>query len=81
MTKKRPWHRCFPVNFVKFLRTSFFIEYLRWLPLNDLIQECYIRLIIFINLAKQGEMIADNLVNFKYSLPGQTQFMHGLETL
>ena len=21
--KKRPWHRCFPVNFAKFLRTSF----------------------------------------------------------
>ena len=21
--KKRPWHRCFPVNFVKFLRTPF----------------------------------------------------------
>ena len=32
--KKRLWHRCFPVNFVKFLRTSFFIEHLRWLLLN-----------------------------------------------
>ena len=21
LLKKRPWHRCFPVNFVKFLRT------------------------------------------------------------
>ena len=27
--KKRPWHRCFPVNFVKFLRTRFFKERLR----------------------------------------------------
>ena len=31
--KKRLWHRCFPVNFVKFLRTSFFTEHLRWLIL------------------------------------------------
>ena len=26
--KKRLWHRCFPVNFVKFLRTPFFTEHL-----------------------------------------------------
>ena len=31
--KKRLWHRCFPVNFVKFLRTHFFIEQLWWLLL------------------------------------------------
>ena len=31
--KKRPWSRCFPVNFVKFLRTHFFIEHLWWLLL------------------------------------------------
>ena len=28
------WNRCFPVNFVKFLRTPFFIEHLRWLLLH-----------------------------------------------
>ena len=27
-TCTRLWHRCFPLNFVKFLRTSFFIEHL-----------------------------------------------------
>ena len=27
--KKRLWHRCFPVNFAKFLRTPFFAEHLR----------------------------------------------------
>ena len=32
--KKRLWHRCFPVNFVKFLRTSFYMEHLWWLLLN-----------------------------------------------
>ena len=27
-------HRCFPVNFLKILRTSFFIEHYRWLLLH-----------------------------------------------
>ena len=31
--KKRLWHRCFPVNFTKFLRTPFLTEHLRWLLL------------------------------------------------
>ena len=30
----RLWRRCFPVNFVKFLRPPFFIEHLLWLPLQ-----------------------------------------------
>ena len=34
LSKKRLWHRCFPVNFVKFLRTPLFIEHLWWLPLH-----------------------------------------------
>ena len=34
LLKKRLWHRCFPVNFVKFLRTPFFIEHLWWLLLK-----------------------------------------------
>ena len=29
LLKKRLWHRCFPVNFVKFLGTTFFIEDMR----------------------------------------------------
>ena len=33
LLKKRLWHRCFPVNSVKFLRTPFSTEHLRWLPL------------------------------------------------
>ena len=32
--KKRPWHRCFPVNFAKFLRTPFLTEHFRWLLLD-----------------------------------------------
>ena len=34
LLKKRLWHRCFPVNFVKSLRTPFLTEHLRWLLLN-----------------------------------------------
>ena len=35
LLKKRLWHRCFPVNFVTFLRTPFFIEHLWWLLIKD----------------------------------------------
>ena len=30
LLKKRLWHRCFPVNFAKFLKTPFLTEHLRW---------------------------------------------------
>ena len=33
LLKKRVWHKCFPVNFVKFLRTPCFAEHLLWLLL------------------------------------------------
>ena len=33
LLKKRLWHRCFPVNFAKFLRAPFVKEHLRWLLL------------------------------------------------
>ena len=29
LLKEKPWHRCFPVNFVKFLRTPFITEHFR----------------------------------------------------
>ena len=32
--KKKPWHRCIPMNFVKFWGTSSFIEHLWWLLLH-----------------------------------------------
>ena len=34
LLKKRLWHRCFPVNFAKFLGTPFFTEHLWWLLLS-----------------------------------------------
>ena len=44
LLKKRLWHRCFSVNFAKFLRKSFFIEHLWWL----LLYSCKL------NLTKKG---------------------------
>ena len=35
LLKKRLWHRCFPMNFAKFLRTPFFTEHLWSLRLNS----------------------------------------------
>ena len=36
LLKNRLWHSCFPVNFPKSLRTTFFKEHLRWLVLIGL---------------------------------------------
>ena len=36
LVKKRLWHRCFLMDFAKFLRTSFFIEHLWWLLQHNL---------------------------------------------
>ena len=36
LLKKRLWHRCFPMNFAKFLRTPFITEHLWWLLVNVL---------------------------------------------
>ena len=33
LLKRRLWHRCFPVNFAKFLRTPFLTEHFCWLLL------------------------------------------------
>ena len=37
LLKKRLWHSCFPVNYTKFLRASFFTEHLRWLLLSHIL--------------------------------------------
>ena len=44
LLKKRLWHRYFPVNFEKFLRTPFLIEHLRWLLLTG-INLCFPRVL------------------------------------
>ena len=50
LLKKRLWRRCFPANFTEFLRTSFFIEHLRWLLLRiETIKNGWISLLLNIN--------------------------------
>ena len=44
LLKKVLWHRCFPVNFAKFLRTPFIIEHLWWL----LLKHCSVTLFKFL---------------------------------
>ena len=34
LLKKTLWHRCFPVNFARFLKTPCFTEHIRWLFCN-----------------------------------------------
>ena len=41
LLKKWLWHKCFPENFAKFLRTPFVIEHLRWLLLSFSFNDCY----------------------------------------
>ena len=41
LLKKRLWHRCFPVNFEKSLRTPFYTEHLWWLLLTIAVREIY----------------------------------------
>ena len=36
LIKKRLCHRCFPVNFAKFIRTIFFTEHLQWLLMEKM---------------------------------------------
>ena len=40
LLKKKTLHRCFPMNFAKFLRIPFFTEYLQWLLLPILKYIC-----------------------------------------
>ena len=49
LLKKRLWHRCFPVNFAKFLKAPFIIERLWWLHspsgVNQILKKNYIPII------------------------------------
>ena len=51
LLKKRLWHRCFPVNFAKFIRTPFFKKHLWWLLLQAFISK-WSRLIIQVILSR-----------------------------
>ena len=57
LLEKRPWHRCFRVNIVKFLRTSFLTEHLWWL----LLTLCNRRLMFLLNTTNHNLMTFDLL--------------------
>ena len=72
LLKKRLWHRCFPVNFSKFLRTPFVIEHLWWLLLSRCLNIC----LDFLSCRKNGvirkigllsDLSLDNVVNKQYN--------------
>ena len=48
--KKEPWHRCFPVNFAKFLRAPFIIEHLWWLLLESIFRNLFFFVVIIWNI-------------------------------
>ena len=48
LLKKRLWHRYFPVNFAKFLRTPFLKQHLWWLLLMQNIMICWLLQEIFV---------------------------------
>ena len=65
LLKKRPWHRCFPVIFVKFLRTTFYRT-----PPDDCFYTCNGEINTFSkqNLIWQGCVLTfwkNNLASFK----------------
>ena len=76
--KKRLWHKCFPVNFAKFLRTPFSIEHLWWLFLKT---HC---LLGHLWLAKKTNSMELNLLrgqwvhpkNYNYLNPTQVSYLN-----
>ena len=65
--KKRLWHRCFPVNFVKFCRTLFFIEHLWWMLLTA--KRCYFWKKISMVIARVGSKytFGNEIISTKFS--------------
>ena len=75
LLKKRLWHRCFPVNFVKFLRTPFFIEHLWWLLLYPIIQYLWTHLCLrFPTIIKTNISITMNLDDKSKKAASMTSF-------
>ena len=85
LLRKRLWNRCFPVDFAKSLRTTFFTEHLQWLLLtfawieishsnaacNKLAAETWICLVSFYG----GELWSERLHCHMY-FPQTNHFFH-----
>ena len=81
LLKKRLWHRCFPVNFVKFLRTPFLTEHLwllllhswRWeLPFLKLTFTRYVHSLKWYQVKKNGPDLSYTISTSSYSRKKQT---------
>ena len=84
LLQARLWHRSFVVNFVKFIRTSFFTEHLRWLLLiiNSFFNLCLHGLIISVTNAYNpinSFTYQRNLCYFNYKGPLLINHMQYLE--
>ena len=66
LLKKRLWHRCFLVNFVKFSRTPFFVEHVWWLLLDILEKACYLLVKMFDELVEVKYFKNDNRFQESY---------------
>ena len=69
LLKKRLWHRCFPLNFAKLLRTPFFTEYFR--ATASVCREklhSYLQMVIYVEASCAG-----SLFNSSSQLPSDTK--------
>ena len=81
LLKRRLWHRCFPANFVKFLRTPFLTEHLwllllhswRWeLPFLKLTFTRYVHSLKWYQVKKNGPDLSYTISTSSYSRKKQT---------
>ena len=63
--KKIHQHTCFPMNFVKFLRTTFFTEHLRWLLVKQKVKSNKKSIFYFSHTCEVWEVWVPNLLVFK----------------
>ena len=86
LLKKGLWHRCFPVNFTKFLRTPFLTEHLRWLLLSSSLN---VFILVLTTSSTNSDFNSHNLKGIKFiirlhfvlsHLPGH-EFKHSFQDL
>ena len=67
--KKRLWHRCFPVNFAKFLRSPLLTKHLRWLLLKRSVR---------VNRSKLFNLMKTNQVLYKVEIKHTTKIQKNI---
>ena len=74
--KKRLWHRCFPVNFEKYLKNTIFTVHLRAITSTSFIFELFLFVLSYLLLSLQFNSIPES-----YSEPCQTSKMKLFATI